>query len=171
MPPPTRRDHRRPPPHTPPPGHAARRRHGHAARTGGGQRGVLAGRADWPSPDELLAELEILDQLAQRVTGDLINAGIAAIDTLWSVGADLTPALTTYLHLAHRASPQYTGGLWALIAWIHWRTGNRQEAWPALRLAHHDPDIDAAHHLTVYLHARVDPHAVPPITYRSSQPG
>ena len=118
----------------------------------------------------MFEELEILDALAGRVSGDMINAGIATIDTLWTAGQDLQRPLQIYRSLALRASPQYTAGLWTLIAWIHWRTGNRAEAWPALHLAMKiDLDIDAAHYLTVFMHHRTDPHTVPPITYRGSE--
>jgi len=115
----------------------------------------------------VLEELEILDEIAKRVSGDMINAGLAKIDTLWTAGQDLQRPLETYRSLALRASPQYTAGLWTLIAWIHWRTGNRAEAWPALHLAKKiDNYIAAADYLTVFMHHRADPHTVPPVTYR-----
>jgi len=104
-------------------------------------------------PADVLEELEILDEIAKRVSGDMVNAGIAKIDTLWTAGQDLQRPLQTYRSLALRASPQYTAGLWTLIAWIHWRTGNRAEAWPALHLAKKiDNYIAAAHYLTVFMH-------------------
>jgi hypothetical protein len=118
-------------------------------------------------PVDVLEELEILDEIAKRVSGDMINAGLAKIDTLWTAGQDLQRPLETYRSLALRASPQYTAGLWTLIAWIHWRTGNRAEAWPALHLAKKiDNYIAAADYLTVFMHHRADPHTVPPVTYR-----
>lgn len=115
----------------------------------------------------MLEELEILDEIAKRVSGDMINAGIASIDALWIDGKDLHHPLQTFQDLALRASPQYTAGLWTLIAWIHWRTGNRAEVWPALHLAMRlDLDIDAAHYLTVFMHHWADPRHVPPVTNR-----
>ncbi len=116
---------------------------------------------------EQLEELEVLDEIAKRVSGDMINAGIASIDRQWTDGHDLDPQLQTFHSLAVRASPQYTAGLWTLIAWIHWRTGNRPQVWSALHLAMSlDNDIDAVHYLTVFMHHWTDPHRVPPVTYR-----
>ncbi len=160
MRPPTRHCAHRPPPGRPPHAHATRR-----LTTGHGTNPPDAGGPLWPV--DVLEELEILDGIAKRVDGDMVNAGIARIDTLWAAGHDLQRPLQTYQSLALRASPQYTAGLWTLVAWIHWRTGNRAEAWPALHLAKKiDLGIDAAHYLTVFMHHRADPHTVPPVTYR-----
>jgi len=160
MPPPKRSCTRAPPDGRPHPGRTARR------LTGVPQRNSFSGTRSLEPPD-VLEELEILDEIAKRVSGDMVNAGIASIDTLWTAGQDLAHPLQTYQSLALRASPQCTAGLWTLIAWIHWRTGNRREAWPALHLAKKlDNDIDAAHFLTVFMHEWADPHNVPPATYR-----
>jgi len=40
-------------------------------------------------PADVLEELEILDEIAKRVSGDMVNAGVARIDTLWTAGQDL----------------------------------------------------------------------------------
>jgi len=127
MPPPKRSCTRRPPSGRPHPGPTARR------LTAAPRSNVSSGHQSLEPPD-VLQELEILDEIAKRVSGDMVNAGIASIDTLWTAGQDLAP-LQNYRGLALRASPQYTAALWTLIAWIHWRTGNRREAWPALHLA------------------------------------
>lgn len=161
MRPPTRNCARRPPPGRPPPARPTRR------MTTGRETNPPGTSRPPPWPVDVLEELAILDALAERVSGDMINAGIATIDTRWTAGQDLQRPLETYRGLALRASPQYTAGLWTLVAWIHWRTGNRAEAWPALQLAMKiDIDIAAAHYLTVFMHRRTDPHTVPPITYR-----
>jgi len=159
MPPPNRSYTRRPPDGRPHPGHTARRLTITSRRdSSNGSRSL--------EPPDVLEELEILDEIAKRVSGDMVNAGIANIDTLWTAGQDLAHPLQTYRSLALRASPHNTAGLWTLIARIHWRTGNRREAWPALHLAKKlDNDIDAAHYLTVFMHEWADPHNVPPVTY------
>jgi len=82
-----------------------------------------------PPPDPAL------DEIAARVTGAMVNAGIASIDDLWSRGQPLAQPLATYTWLARAASRRHTAGLWTLIAWIHWRGNDRQAAWPALHLA------------------------------------
>jgi len=128
MPPPTRSCTRRPPDGRPHPGRTARRLTN--AREMKGSSGL-----EPLGPPDVLEELEILDEIAKRVSGDMVNAGIASIDSLWTTGQDLEHPLQTYRSLALRASPQFTAGLWTLIAWIYWRTGNRREAWPALHLA------------------------------------
>lgn len=90
-----------------------------------------------PPPDPAL------DEIAARVTGAMVNAGIASIDDLWSRGQPLAQPLATYTWLARAASRRHTAGLWTLIAWIHWRGNDRQAAWPALHLALDiDPDQD-----------------------------
>ncbi len=158
MPPPKRSCPRRPPSGTPPPGRPSRRLTTTAAA---GRHGTMGSHR----PTDVLAELEVLDEIAKRVSGSMVNAGIASIDRAWTDGEDLNPHLQTFRSLARRASPQFTGGLWTLIAWIHWRTGNRAEVWPALQLAMRlDDDIDAAHYLTVFMHHWADPHKVPPVT-------
>ena len=112
-----------------------------------------------------------LDEIAARVTGSMVNAGIAGIDDLWSRGQPLAQPLaqplTTYTWLARAASRRHTAGLWTLIAWIHWRNNDRQAAWPALHLALDiDPDQDPPHYLAVFIYDHVDPSLVPPVRFR-----
>ena len=108
-----------------------------------------------------------VDEIAAHVTGDMVNAGIASIDVLWSTGQSLDHALGVYTHLAHRASRQYTAGLWTLIAWIHWRRRNVRAAWPAVNTALAiDPDLDVTHYLAVFMHNDADPAHVPLIQFR-----
>ncbi len=63
----------------------------------------------------------ILDEIAARVSGDMVNAGIASIDALWCSGQPLDRPLATYTRIAHAATRRHTAGLWTLIAWIYWR--------------------------------------------------
>lgn len=109
----------------------------------------------------------LVDEIASRVTGDMVNAGIASIDALWSAGQSLEDTLGTYTRLAHQASRQYTAGLWTLIAWIHWRRRNLGAAWPALNTALAiDPNLDAPHYLAVFMHHEADPAHVPLVRFR-----
>lgn len=109
----------------------------------------------------------LVDEIASRVTGDMVNAGIATIDALWSSGQSLENTLGTYTRLAHQASRQYTAGLWTLIAWIHWRRRNVRAAWPALNSALAiDPNLDAPHYLAVFMHHEADPAHVPLVRFR-----
>ncbi len=114
-----------------------------------------------PPPDP------VLDEIASRVTGQMVNAGIVGIDELWSRGEPPDQPLATYSWLAHAASRRNTAGLWTLIAWIHWRGNDRQAAWPAL---HHaldiDPDQDTPHYLAVFMYDHVDPARIPPIRFQ-----
>lgn len=61
----------------------------------------------------------ILDEIAARVSGDMVNAGIASIDALWCSGQPLDQPLATYTRIAHAATRRHTAGLWTLIAWIY----------------------------------------------------
>ena len=109
----------------------------------------------------------LVDEIASRVTGDMVNAGIASIDARWSAGQSLEDTLGTYTRLAHQASRQYTAGLWTLIAWIHWRRRNVRAAWPALNSALAiDPNLDAPHYLAVFMHHEADPAHVPLVRFR-----
>ncbi|HEV7145970.1 MAG TPA: hypothetical protein VGN48_03115 [Pedococcus sp.] len=109
----------------------------------------------------------LVDEIASRVTGDMVNAGIASIDARWSAGQSLENTLGTYTRLAHQASRQYTAGLWTLIAWIHWRRRNMRAAWPALNSALAiDPNLDAPHYLAVFMHHEADPAHVPLVRFR-----
>ncbi len=97
----------------------------------------------------------------------MVNAGIAGIDELWSRGEPLDRPLATYSWLAHAASRRHTAGLWTLIAWIHWRSNDRQAAWPALRHALDiDPDQDTPHYLAVFMYDHVDPARIPAVRFR-----
>ena len=50
----------------------------------------------------------LVDEIASRVTGDMVNAGIASIDARWSAGQSLENTLGTYTRLAHQAYPVTT---------------------------------------------------------------
>jgi len=115
----------------------------------------------------------ILDEIAARVSGDMVNAGIASIasiasiDALWCSGQPLDRPLATYTRIAHAATRRHTAGLWTLIAWIYWRRNDLRSAWPALELALDiDPDQDPPHYLAVFMHQQVDPARVPPVRFR-----
>lgn len=109
----------------------------------------------------------ILDEIAARVSGAMVNAGIASIDALWCSGQPLDRPLATYTRIAHAAARRHTAGLWTLIAWIYWRSNDLRCAWPALELALDiDPDQDPPHYLAVFMHQQVDPARVPPVRFR-----
>ncbi len=126
----------------------------------------------FPDPRQPMSPLlrapdPVLDEIAARVTGQMVNAALVGIDELWSRGEPLDQPLATYSWLAHAACRPNTAGLWTLIAWIHWRSNDRQAAWPAL---HHaldiDPDQDPPHYLAVLMYEHVHPACVPPVQYR-----
>jgi len=97
----------------------------------------------------------------------MVDPGIAGNDTARSSGQSLERHLAVYTGLANRASPSCPAGLWTLVAWIHWRRGDRQSAWPALHLALElSNDVDAAHYLAVFMYDWVDPRRVPPVRLR-----
>lgn len=119
-----------------------------------------------PVPDGAVNTM-ILDEIAARVSGDMVNAGIASIDALWCSGQPLDRPLATYTRIAHAATRRHTAGLWTLIAWIYWRRNDLRSAWPALEVALDiDPDQDPPHYLAVFMHQQVDPARVPPVRFR-----
>ncbi len=110
---------------------------------------------------------EVFDAIAARLTGQIINVGIAHIDAAWVAGESLEPILASYTRIARSAARQHTAGLWTLIAWINWRTNNRPAAWEALHLALEiDPDEDPAHYLAVFMYDQVDPRRIRPVHWR-----
>ena len=112
-----------------------------------------------PDPD--------LDETAARVTGTMVNAGIATIDDLWSRGQPLDRQRATFTRLAHAAARRNTAGLWTLIAWIHWRSNDRAAAWTALhRALDIDPDQDPPHNLAALTYEHVDQARIPPVQFR-----
>ena len=105
MPPPKRSCTRRPPSGWPHPGPTARR------LTAAPRSNVSSGHQSLEPPD-VLQELEILDEIAKRVSGDMVNAGIASIDTLWTAGQDLAPPYRTTEAsrcARHRSTPRPCG--------------------------------------------------------------